>query len=112
MSVRPRRGLRMLPPKPAEVNLSGSPHAHRCVRCGLRYEDSCDDSPTDGECTPCRGERPRPPWYRGRDPVACCLERSRLATRDDIRLYRLAGQAEWWICQACKRTHPYNPKEK
>lgn len=88
------------------------PHAHACVECGERYEDNCQDSPTDGACTACRTGNPWPPWRTSRLPADCCIEQSALATKDDRALYRLGGAVDWWICKKCKRTHPYDPKEK
>jgi len=99
-------------PTLAKVNLDGRWHAHGCGRCGLRYADSCDDSLDDGVCASCRGGRPRPLWDRNSDPALCCLEESRLATVEQRRTYLLVGQSTWWICQVCKRTHPYNPKKE
>lgn len=95
-----------------EVNFAGVRHAHRCVRCGLRYTDQCAEPGADDACAPCRYGRERPVWDRGADPAACCRRRARLATPEERRLYRLAGRATWWTCAHCKRTHPYNPQEE
>lgn len=102
-------------PKPAtssaQPRLGGSPHAHACLQCGERYEDACETSAEDDICASCRHGHPWPFWRTSRLPQTCCRSNSRKATKDDRSTYRLGGQATWWICLTCKRTHPYDPKE-
>jgi hypothetical protein len=47
----------------------------------------------------------------GRLPIACCYMDTRLARRDEIATYRLAGTRTWFICGCCKRAFIYQPKE-
>ncbi len=93
-------------------NLSGSPHAHQCTTCQQRYEDACRTHHEDGSCASCRGGLEMPIWRSNRLPQTCCRTDSRPATKDERQTYKLAGQAEWWICEQCSRTHPYPPEQE
>jgi hypothetical protein len=86
------------------MKLSGSRHAHGCKRCAIRYEDACTDPLTNGPCTSCRGGRAWQLLIENALPQQCCLEHSRLATKDERETYRLAGSTLWWICSRCAPT--------
>jgi hypothetical protein len=53
--------------------------------------------------------RPRALWNENKLPVTCCPATSRKASKAERQLYKLAGQATWWICGTCSRTIPYQP---
>jgi hypothetical protein len=92
--------------------LNGTWHAHGCSRCKTRYEDSCQTPEKDALCADCRS--PGSGWtmlIENRSPKDCCFALSRVATKEELARYRLAGQSAWWICRACARTHPFQPKE-
>ncbi len=94
----------------ASKKLFGRLHAHGCRDCHTRYEDACIAPDQDGRCTACRGGRPWQLLIENARPKTCCIDQSRLASKDDRATYRLAGTHLWWICTSCKRTHPYDPK--
>jgi hypothetical protein len=90
----------------------GKIHAHRCVDCGLRYEDPCWEPRTNGSCGCTLEHHTRPVWLRDRDPKDCCRLYSRLITDvTELEKYALAGNSDWWQCQHCFRSHPNNPTE-
>lgn len=90
--------------------LKGSLHAHGCARCCTRYTDACETHQIDGLCTACRGGLPWQFLIDSAAPHDCCRERARLVTRDERLIYRLGGTRLWFICSACARTHPFNPR--
>jgi len=98
----------------AKRKVKGStPHWHGCQKCHHRYEDSCEEKKTNALCVFCRGGKG---WQLLRDnasPQDCCRIESRPPTKDEREKYRLEGSAIWFICAACKRSHPYDdPKRK
>lgn len=96
----------------AEGAKFNGPHAHACTTCGERYGDNCANSPQDEVCPACKAGHGWPLWRTNRLPADCCKIESAPTTKDDRALYRLGGAVDWWICKTCKRTHPYDPKEK
>lgn len=104
MSYRP-------PARRSRKSLAGKHHAHGCSngRCRQRYMDACLEPNEDGLCHDCRGTASRPLWVTNSDPVDCCREHSRLATKDELDGYALAGACTWYRCRKCSRTHPFNP---
>lgn len=103
----------MQPPKrkPLATKEDGL-HAHRCPTCRARYEHlQCDDWSKDPECANCRYGTSWAIWRTTRLPQPCCLGGCRLVTAEEKRGHRLGGGSTWWICNRCKRTHPYEPKE-
>jgi hypothetical protein len=86
-------------------------HVHACRACGIRYVDGCDQINEDDRCTGCRGGRPWQLLIDNAAPRECCL-RSRLATKDERKTYRLAGRSNWHICPVCKRTQGHKPREE
>lgn len=91
-------------------SLARQHHAHGCAECHLRYTDACNIPDVDGRCQACRGSH-RPLWSLNADPAECCLEHSRLVTKEEMARYALAGSHTWYRCSQCSRTHPYKPKE-
>jgi hypothetical protein len=94
----------------AKRSLSGDRHAHGCTRCRVRYEDACTTPDTDGLCTTCRGGRAWQALIDSAAPHPCCLEHSRLVTKDQKSTYKLAGAHLWFLCRECHRTHPFDPR--
>lgn len=88
----------------------GSPHAHGCIRCHVRYEDACHTPDTDQPCTGCAGGLVWQYLIDNMRPRPHCRERSRLANKHEIKTYKLAGGHLWWICLDCSRTFPYDPR--
>lgn len=85
-------------------------HAHGCLQCGQRYMDSCDMGSENGRCHSCRTGKASP-LDSGRRPMACCRTESRLIDSPAILArYLLGGPGPWFLCQACHRTHPFDPK--
>lgn len=93
----------------ARKSLNNARHAHGCVRCHTRYEDACPTAETDSLCITCRGGRGWQLLIDNARPTDCCVAGSRLATKDQMAVYRLAGGHLWFICTTCRRTHPFNP---
>ncbi len=91
-------------------SLKGTLHAHGCVRCTTRYTDACQTHLEDGLCTACQGGIPWQALIDSAAPHACCQVNSRLVTRDEKAIYKLAGTRLWFICSTCARTHPFNPR--
>lgn len=88
-------------------------HAHGCPTCRSRYEDNCEDRTTDEQCSWCRAGRSmeeRGIHYHNRQPKDCCRQDSRIATKEEIKSYTLAGASTWYICKTCARTHPTKPR--
>lgn len=88
-------------------------HAHGCVKCNVRVEDACSTPKEDPECIECRGFKPWTLLIESRLWKDCCKLEARLATKEEKKRYDLAGPATrvWWICNVCKRTQVYPPKE-
>jgi len=99
-------------PRPSQkgrtINFKGL-HRHGCVECSETYEDACDTPQQNDRCTPHRSGNPAPLWELNLLPGVCCRESSARATSDEINTYRLAGEAEWWMCSKCKIPHIYDP---
>lgn len=91
-------------------SLKNTSHAHGCVRCTTRYQDACADIAVDGLCTACQGGRPWQYLIDSAAPHKCCESNSRLVSKDEKQIYRLAGSRLWFICSTCSRTHPFNPR--
>lgn len=95
-----------------ESTTYSQPHAHGCTTCKGRYEDNCHASNVNAECGPCRGHIPWSLIIANRLPKDCCRLHSRLADKDEIKLYRLSPACDWFRCSICARTQPfYNPTE-
>lgn len=113
MAIKMRSKLVTMPakPKPPKISDEGL-HAHRCPRCQERYEDRCGVVAADPVCSNCVYGTTWAIWRTNRLPQACCIEHRQIATKDEIVAHRLGGSSTWWICSRCKRTHPYEPKER
>lgn len=85
-------------------------HAHGCPKCKERYEDACNESAKNFICSFCENGVGWELLREARRPKDCCRAHSRLANKDEIKRYSLAGDAKWWICTACKLTQIYKPK--
>jgi hypothetical protein len=45
-----------------------------------------------------------------RQPRDCCRLHSRLASKDELKTYRLSTDCAWFRCSVCARTFPFaNP---
>lgn len=90
----------------------GERHAHGCPRCHYRHEDACRDPYDDRLCIKCRGGKAWELIRKNTEPDDCCRQFSRLASKDEVESYRLAGSCLWFFCPKCARTHPYvNPRK-
>jgi hypothetical protein len=111
----PRRSAAVKAPaikRESTGTFTGVPHAHGCVTCHARYEDTCGNSNAGGECGPCRGYLPWSLLIANRLPKDCCRVDSRPATKEEHDKYRLSPACDWFRCTACARTHPFhNPTE-
>lgn len=90
------------------------PHAHGCPRCHTRYMDLCTDLGSDALCLQCRAGK-HAGWQElidNREPKDCCRFNARLARKEELPKYHLAGACTWWLCPTCQRTHPYPPMER
>lgn len=85
-------------------------HRHGCRRCRIPYEDTCKTPKQNELCTGCRGGIPWLLLIDNARPRQCCVDTSRLVTKDELKRYTLAGEASWWICATCKRTQIFKPK--
>lgn len=46
-------------------------------------------------------------------PRDCCRQDSALVTSVDVRSrYALGGEAPWYQCRVCFRTHPFDPSQE
>lgn len=87
-------------------------HAHGCLGCGRRYEDTCSTPLANGRCATCRLGHPAPQWEHDHQPQACCKEDSSLIwDKETMEKYHLGGPGPWFKCKTCSRCHPFNPKE-
>lgn len=85
-------------------------HAHGCRSCRGRYEDTCDEPNSNGTCRTCTGSRPWALLVANRLPRDCCRLHSRLASKDELKTYRLSSGCDWFRCSVCARTFPFaNP---
>lgn len=83
-------------------------HAHGCVTCRGRYDDTCASPQDNGTCVQCRGQRGWDVLIAGRLPRDCCRAHSRLASKDERALYQLSAACTWWLCSVCARTFPFD----
>jgi hypothetical protein len=87
-------------------------HMHGCPSCLDTFICACKEAATsDPKCSRCIGGHKRTAIHMGRLPIACCYIDTRLARRDEISTYRLAGTRTWFMCACCKRAFIYQPKE-
>lgn len=86
-------------------------HAHRCLKCGHRYEDGCSSPLENGTCGSCRHGTEWALWRTTRLPSSCCRDFAAPARPDQLAFYRLGGTDPWWVCPRCHRTHPFDPQE-
>lgn len=85
-------------------------HAHGCKRCRTYYEDACENRSENDLCFECRtGKTGWTILIEGRSPKDCCLYESKKASKDQMKVYRLAGNLPWWICGHCARVQVYEP---
>lgn len=98
----------------AQRRTANSSHAHACTKCRHRYEDNCESEDVNSTCMGCRTGTRWQILFENRLPKDCCRQSSRLATKEEKKSYRLAGPKdwEWWRCQMCGRTHPFNPNNE
>ena len=97
---------------PHANNKPGKIHAHKCVTCGLRYEDVCQTPAINGECGCTLPNHVRPVWLRDKDPQDCCRLYSQPLTHPAVlERYALAGDSGWWQCAKCFRSFPNDPRE-
>lgn len=90
-------------------------HAHGCLDCKGRYEDTCEEPTEWAKCSDCRtGRHVRSQLLiNNRLPHDCCRTESRLTTKEERTKYRLFQTCPWFICHSCRRTFPFkNPMEK
>lgn len=85
-------------------------HFHSCTAGRHLYDDTCDTPDSDAVCQSCRTGSNRPLWLSDRDPVECCLTRTRPVDKTEKVKYRLAGRATWHRCLVCSRCHPFVPR--
>lgn len=85
-------------------------HAHGCLKCKERFEDACYEPEKNHLCSFCENGTGWELLRESRRPKDCCRAHSRLANKDEVKKYSLAGDARWWICTACKLTQIYKPK--
>lgn len=83
-------------------------HYHGCTHCKRRYPDACEDRKPN-TCPSCRMGRTSI-YMTGIDPRPCCTENARLANKDDLKTYRLAGPGPWWLCRECARQFAFDPR--
>lgn len=85
-------------------------HAHGCSGCGERYDDVCDEPNSNELCRRCQGFGVWELLRQNRLPRDCCFLHSRLATKDELKSYRLSTACDWFRCRVCARTFPFrNP---
>lgn len=88
-------------------------HSHGCTGCHGRYEDVCREPNVNATCSTCRGKGAS--WavlIANRLPRDCCKLHSRLATKDELKTYRLSTGCVWFRCSICARTQPYTSPTK
>lgn len=95
-------------------------HVHGCMRCHVRYEDTCSEPMEDAMCVLCWHEGDPPggklPWWpEGWLPAECCPGSSRRLDPDDERSLellnqqKLVGMHTWWRCKECARHFAFDP---
>lgn len=87
-------------------------HYHGCSKCRRRYNDTCTERPmvtVQGVCMSCRMGRTST-LMTGIEPRDCCRKTVRLANKNDLKTYRLAGPGPWWLCLVCARQFAYDPR--
>lgn len=86
-------------------------HAHGCLSCGRRYQDTCSYPLKNNLCATCTKGQPPTQEDLDRLPRNCCVNGgSRLITDvDELSKYNLGGELPWLICRTCSRTHPFDP---
>jgi hypothetical protein len=82
-------------------------HYHVCKQCKRRYPDACATPKDNKVCSTCRSGR-LSIHMQGIAPRPCCYEHLRVARKDELKTYRLAGTDPWWICAACCRQFGYD----
>lgn len=87
-------------------------HAHGCTKCKGRYEDTCEQPNDNATCKACNGFKPWTLLVLGRLPRDCCRTFSRLASKDERKLYRLSEACTWFRCTTCSRTFPFTDPSK
>lgn len=92
------------------ATFAGKLHHHGCTRCGHKYGDACKTPEVNAWCNSCHCGRVIV-YQQWLFPVACCVTDCTQASKDDRRLYKLAGPTSWWICRSCYRQFPFLPKE-
>ena len=83
-------------------------HYHACAHCGWRYPDGCDRPDVNDVCSSCRSGRTSL-HHLGLAPRECCRTDSRIANKDDLKMYLLRGSGTWWLCRTCARQFGFNP---
>lgn len=92
----------------ATRSTSTSVHAHGCMTCRARFEDGCSQPNEPRECRTCKGGVPWAVLVANRLPRDCCQLHSRLATKEELKSYRLSTACDWFRCSICARTFPYS----
>lgn len=89
-------------------------HAHGCLACGRRYQDTCSFARKNNLCPTCAKNQPLTQEDRDRLPRDCCANGgSRLITDiDELSKYNLGGELPWFQCRTCARTHPFDPTKE
>lgn len=90
-------------------------HAHGCLSCGRRYQDTCAFAYKNNLCGICRGSQTALTQEDlDRQPRDCCANGgSRLVTDVDVlSRYNLGGDGPWFLCKNCARTHPFDPTKE
>lgn len=82
-------------------------HYHACTHCRRRYPDACTKTKANDVCNTCVTGRLSIYAY-GIEPRPCCYENLRVARKDELKTYKLAGTGPWWICTVCCRQFGYD----
>lgn len=85
-------------------------HAHGCTRCKHYFEDACYEPEKNHVCSFCESGTGWMLLRKTHDPAECCKQHSRLARKEEVASYGLAGDKPWWICSVCKRRQIYKPQ--
>lgn len=115
MAVVRRQLVKQQPVARSSVPRVGLFHAHGCLDCGQRYQDTCAFPLKNNLCAVCRGSQAAPSKEDlDRQPRDCCANGgSRLITDVDVlSKYNLGGPGPWFLCRTCARTHPFDPIKK
>lgn len=84
-------------------------HAHGCTRCKAFFQDACNEPEKNWLCSFCETGTGWELLRQGRAPCDCCRAHSRLARKEEVATYGLAGDKPWWICTVCARCQVYKP---